>query len=294
MVQEIKTKMSSNVPVYSNLSLILVGGMAYLLGRNSTNGSQGSQSDTANQTSYTFNKDGLLEKILFNPYESQNQAEKVIRLFDQRIMIIACSILVKSGFYNKNKRFYIKKVLESFNQYIFGNFIQGTEEYGLVRVNNFLTPPSVRGCTLKVNSYSQTNSWLAIDNVVNQLGELSLGRVNLNLPMRSSRNSSLRMNVILDVLRLVYYNISDLAFDKTDDREAVLDLLNTSLESMINDPNLVDQEFASFINGSMKQTITYLGFDTKNIIIRFERNDSYSKFTTFKRAVYSKLKLDSY
>lgn len=286
--------MSSNVPVYSNLSLILVGGMAYLLGRNSTNGSQGSQSDIASQTSYTFNKDGLLEKILFNPYESQNQAEKVIRLFDQRIMIIACSILVKSGFYNKNKRFYIKKVLESFNQYIFGNFIQDTEEYGLVRVNNFLTPPSVRGCTLKVNSYSQTNSWLAVDNVVNQLGELSLGRVNLNLPMRSSRNSSLRMNVILDVLRLVYYNISDLAFDKTNDREAVLDLLNASLESMINDPNLVDQEFASFINGSLKQTITYLGFDTKNIIIRFERNDFYSKFTTFKKAVYSKLKLDSY
>lgn len=286
--------MSSNVPVYSNLSLILVGGMAYLLGRNSTNGSQGSQSDSASQTSYTFNKDGLLEKILFNPYESQNQAEKVIRLFDQRIMIIACSILVKSGFYNKNKRFYIKKVLESFNQYIFGNFVQDTEEYGLVRVNNFLTPPSVRGCTLKVNSYSQTNSWLAVDNVVSQLGELSLGRVNLNLPMRSSRNSSLRMNVILDVLRLVYYNISDLAFDKTDDREAVLDLLNASLESMINDPNLVDQEFASFINGSLKQTITYLGFDTKNVIIRFERNDFYSKFTTFKKAVYSKLKLDSY
>ena len=286
--------MSSNVPVYSNLSLILVGGMAYLLGRNSTKVNQGSQSDTANQTSYTFNKDGLLEKILFDPYESQNQAEKVIRLFDQRIMTIACSVLVKSGFYNKNKRFYVKKVLESFNQYIFGNFIQNSEEYGLVRVNNFITPPSVRGCTLKVNSYSQTNSWLSVDNVINQLGELSLGRVNLNLPTRSARNSSLRMNVILDVLRLVYYNISDLAFDKTNDREAVLDLLNLSLESMINDPNLVDQEFASFINGSMKQTITYLGFDTKNIIIRFERNDSYSKFANFKRAVYSKLKLDSY
>lgn len=294
MVQKIKIKMSSDVPIYSNLSLILVGGMAYLLGRNSTNRGQGSQSDNASQTSYTFNKDGLLEKILFNPYESQNQAEKVIRLFDQRIMIIACSILVKSGFYNKNKRFYVKKALESFNQYIFGNFIQNAEEYGLVRINNFLTPPSVRGCTLKVNSYSQTNSWLAIDNVVNQLGELSLGRVNLNLPMRSSRNSSLRMNVILDVLRLVYYNISDLAFNKTNDREAVLDLLNASLESMINDPDLVDQEFASFINGSLKQTITYLGFDTKNIIIRFERNDFYSKFTTFKKAVYSKLKLDSY
>jgi hypothetical protein len=286
--------MSSNVPVYPNLSLILVGGLAYLLGRNSTSASQGSQSDDATQTNYLFNKDGLLEKILFDPYKSQNEAEKVIRLFDHRLMIIACSVLVKTGFYNKNKRFYIKKTLEAFNQYIFGDFIPNSEEYGLVRVSNFITPPATRGCTLKVNSYSQSNSWLNFDNTTAQLGDLSLGRVELNLPARSGRNSSLRMNVILDVLRLVYYNISDIAYDKADDREAVLDLLNASIESLVNDQTLVKPELVDLINHSMETLVAYLGYDSKNLIIRYERKQQFAKFTTFKKAVYKALNLDSY
>ena len=286
--------MSSNTGFQNNFSTLVIGGLAYLLGRNSTINKTDQNPDNSDQTSYIYKRDGLFEKIIFDDYDSQNQAEKVIKLFDKRLLGIALGITLSNGFYASNKRYYVKRILEAFNQYIFGNFTPNSSENGIVRVKELTTLPVTRNCTLKVNAYNQSNAWLSVDNSLPQFGDLSLGTVNLNLPPRSSKMSGLRMNIILDILKLAYFNISQLVLDDVHDRSSILDLLNSSIEQMYNDDSIVSSALRQYLNTSISSEIVYLGLDTKNIIIRFTRSASESKFTDFKKRVYSCLGINSY
>lgn len=264
-----------------NSNNILLGGLGYLLGRLSTNKTETTNPQTNTVVKYEkFYSARQLAKL---DSASIDDAKSFCGLFNRDLLSFLIHRSIKLGYDADGKKFFVKRILEVFNQGIFGDFSNLTYFSGLINFDDFINLSVHSSSTIKVEPYDPSKAWLDISS---QNGGLINGIIDtgiLRLSPRNGKMSSLRHDFIFDLID-DYISSQDNVFLNSDSYIKIIETLKLNISSYV---STECPELKSFIDGSISSVIVVKPYEFPGFVVKYNRSSNFAKFKSFAEGVYS-------